>query len=39
MVQHIIRQETEDWIARHFPGIFNKLHFGNHYSGASIRPY
>jgi hypothetical protein len=33
-MQHIIRRETEEWIALHFPQVFTDLHFGNHYSGT-----
>ena len=30
--QFRIQPETEAWIAQHYPNIFTKLHFGNHYA-------
>lgn len=30
--QHIIRDETLEWIDTHFPGIFSDIHFGNHFA-------
>lgn len=35
--QHVIRAPTLEWIKRHFPGIFEDVHFGNHFalSGAA----
>ncbi|KAJ7289976.1 hypothetical protein O6H91_10G104000 [Diphasiastrum complanatum] len=30
--QHIIRKPTMDWIEQHFPGIFEEVHFGNHFA-------
>ena len=30
--QHFLEDETRSWIAKHYPGIFEELHFGNHYS-------
>lgn len=30
--QFRIQPETEAWIAQHYPDIFTKLHFGNHYA-------
>ncbi|CAM9402122.1 unnamed protein product, partial [Sphacelaria rigidula] len=30
--QNILREMTEVWVAKHYPEIFTKLHFGNHYS-------
>jgi hypothetical protein len=32
--QHIIRSETEEWIAQHYPDIFSHIHLGNHYSST-----
>lgn len=30
--QYRIQPETEAWIAKHYPGVFTALHFGNHYA-------
>jgi len=30
--QHAIRQPTLDWIDAHFPGVFEDVHFGNHFA-------
>lgn len=30
--QNVLEEHTRDWITKHFPGIFTKLHFGNHHS-------
>lgn len=30
--QFAIQDLTTKWVEQHFPGIFSKLHFGNHYS-------
>lgn len=30
--QHVIQQQTLDWIDTHYPGIFREIHFGNHYA-------
>lgn len=30
--QFAIQELTVKWVEQHFPGIFSKLHFGNHYS-------
>ena len=30
--QHIIRQPTLQWIAMHFPDVFQEVHFGNHWA-------
>jgi len=31
-----VREQTLAWIARHFPGIFNDVHFTNHESKSSF---
>src|SRR6056297_3422258 len=40
--QFCIQRETEEWVQKHYPGIFTGLHYGNHYSGtvppSSLRP-
>ena len=35
--QHVIEQPTIEWLDRHFPDIFDAVHFGNHFAleGAS----
>jgi uncharacterized HAD superfamily protein len=35
--QHVIQEPTLDWLAAHYGGIFDAVHFGNHFSleGAS----
>lgn len=30
--QHVIRNETLEWIDRHYPNIFADVHFGNHFA-------
>lgn len=30
--QHVIREPTLEWIDRHFPSIFDAVHFGNHFA-------
>ncbi|KAL2644009.1 hypothetical protein R1flu_011596 [Riccia fluitans] len=30
--QHVIRDHTLDWIERYYSGIFNEVHFGNHFA-------
>lgn len=30
--QFAIEELTVKWVEQHFPGVFSKLHFGNHYS-------
>ena len=30
--QAVIRRQTEDWLARHFPGIFSEIYLTNHHS-------
>lgn len=30
--QHVIQEQTLEWIDRHFPGIFSDVHFGNHFA-------
>lgn len=32
--QFCIQRETEEWVQKHYPGIFTGLHYGNHYSGT-----
>jgi predicted amidohydrolase len=32
--QHAIADATREWIAKHYEGIFEELHFGNHYSSV-----
>eukprot|EP00172_Hildenbrandia_rubra_P002934 Plantae.Rhodophyta-Hildenbrandia_rubra.ctg4181.p1 GENE.Plantae.Rhodophyta-Hildenbrandia_rubra.ctg4181~~Plantae.Rhodophyta-Hildenbrandia_rubra.ctg4181.p1 ORF type:complete len:204 (+),score=25.49 Plantae.Rhodophyta-Hildenbrandia_rubra.ctg4181:224-835(+) len=29
--QHAIEKKTRDWVFRHFPNVFEALHFGNHW--------
>mmetsp|Transcript_23730 Transcript_23730/g.40866 ORF Transcript_23730/g.40866 Transcript_23730/m.40866 type:complete len:244 (+) Transcript_23730:37-768(+) len=29
--QHVIEERTREWLARHYPGIFRDVLFGNHY--------
>jgi 5'(3')-deoxyribonucleotidase len=35
--QHKLMEHTEKWIHRHYPGIFSKLMFGNHYGETGIK--
>lgn len=30
--QHVIRDQTLEWLAAHFPGAFSSVHFGNHWA-------
>lgn len=30
--QHVIRDETLEWIDRHYPKVFSDVHFGNHFA-------
>ncbi|XP_020680044.1 uncharacterized protein LOC110097811 [Dendrobium catenatum] len=30
--QNVIKDQTCDWIERHFPGLFKEIHFGNHFA-------
>lgn len=30
--QHVIRDETLQWIDKHYPEIFSEVHFGNHFA-------
>lgn len=30
--QHVIREPTLEWIREHFPGVFQNIHFGNHFA-------
>jgi len=30
--QHVIEQPTIEWLDRHFPDIFDAVHFGNHFA-------
>lgn len=30
--QHVIQDQTLDWIDRNYPGIFHEVYFGNHWS-------
>ena len=30
--QHIIQQPTLQWLELHYPGIFQEVHFGNHWA-------
>ncbi|EKU21290.1 5 deoxy cytosolic type c protein domain containing protein [Nannochloropsis gaditana CCMP526] len=32
--QFCIQRETEEWVQKHYPGIFTGLHYGNHYSAT-----
>ena len=36
--QHVIAEQTRDWIERHFAGIFAGIEMGNHYDLASPNP-
>ncbi len=29
--QHVIEQRTREWVAKHFPGVFRDIAFGNHW--------
>ena len=30
--QHCIQQPTLAWVEEHFPGVFQEVHFGNHWA-------
>lgn len=30
--QHIIQDMTREWLDRHYPGLFSKVYFGNHFA-------
>ncbi|KXZ52461.1 hypothetical protein GPECTOR_9g505 [Gonium pectorale] len=30
--QHVIQDETLDWLDRHYPGLFQEVYFGNHFA-------
>ena len=30
--QHVIERPTLDWLDAHFPGVFDAVHFGNHFA-------
>lgn len=30
--QNVIKQQTIDWVERHYSGLFREIHFGNHFS-------
>ncbi|KAJ4837986.1 hypothetical protein Tsubulata_043192 [Turnera subulata] len=30
--QHVIKDHTVEWIEKHFPGLFQEIHFGNHFA-------
>ncbi|KAK9829911.1 hypothetical protein WJX72_008609 [[Myrmecia] bisecta] len=30
--QHVIREPTLQWVQLHFPGVFQEVHFGNHWA-------
>lgn len=30
--QNVIKDQTCDWIERHYPGLFKEIHFGNHFA-------
>eukprot|EP00742_Colponemidia_sp_Colp-10_P001707 GILJ01001829.1.p2 GENE.GILJ01001829.1~~GILJ01001829.1.p2 ORF type:complete len:216 (-),score=29.20 GILJ01001829.1:1688-2296(-) len=32
--QHVIEEATTNWINRHFPGLFKRLMFGNHWGSS-----
>ncbi len=34
--QFKIEASTREWIAKHFPDVFDAIHFGNHYSTSGI---
>ncbi|GLJ16620.1 hypothetical protein SUGI_0285170 [Cryptomeria japonica] len=34
--QHVIREPSLEWIAKHFKGIFSEVHFGNHFALEGI---
>src|SRR3546814_2837485 len=34
--QFAIQAITEEWIDKHFTGVFSQIHFGNHYSTSDV---
>ncbi|WCJ42898.1 Haloacid dehalogenase-like hydrolase (HAD) superfamily protein [Euphorbia peplus] len=30
--QNVIKDHTIDWIEKHYPGVFQEIHFGNHFA-------
>ncbi|GFP97636.1 hypothetical protein PHJA_001907700 [Phtheirospermum japonicum] len=30
--QHVIKEHTVEWIEKHYPGLFQEIHFGNHFA-------
>lgn len=34
--QHVLEEHTTAWVNAHYPGIFEGLHFGNHFSEEGI---
>lgn len=34
--QNVIKQQTIDWVERHYSGFFREIHFGNHFSFDGI---
>eukprot|EP00803_Ostreobium_quekettii_P003522 evm.model.scf_2148.3 EVM.evm.TU.scf_2148.3 scf_2148:18982-23175(-) len=30
--QHVIQEPTLEWLTEHFPGVFQDVHFGNHFA-------
>ncbi|KDO73725.1 hypothetical protein CISIN_1g019095mg [Citrus sinensis] len=32
--QHVIKDHTIEWIEKHYPGLFQEIHFGNHFALA-----
>lgn len=30
--QHVIKDHTIEWIEKHYPGLFQEIHFGNHFA-------
>lgn len=36
--QHAITQQTYDWIESHYPDIFSKIVFGNHWTPDAPHP-
>lgn len=30
--QNVIKDHTIDWLEKNFPGIFQEIHFGNHFA-------
>lgn len=34
--QHVIEDETLEWISQHYPSVFQSIHFGNHFSKQGL---